>query len=182
MAMARQRLGETPQSLDIACGAGGSALWFAQRGWRATGVDVSEQALALANAAAAEMGVAADVRWIHADLDQWRPPADTFDCVTCFHFLNRRLWPSLRAAVRPGGLLVMLTFHQGLLRVRPDARPAYLLERGELATLIASWGWTLLASGEPSADDTSEGVLAQRPISELTVGLTADRRATRHDS
>lgn len=182
VAAARRHAGETPRSLDIACGAGGSVIWFAQRGWRATGVDVSEQALALADAAAMKMGVSTEVRLVHADLDQWRPPATVFDCVTCFHFLNRQLWPSLRAAVRPGGLLAMLTFHHGLLRIRPDANPAYLLERGELAALIASWGWPLLASGDPTTGDTSEGVLAQCPVGDPTNVSDAGDDTARHDS
>ena len=48
-----------PVALDVACGAGGTVLWLAQRGWHATGVDVSDAALALAAQAAAEAGLTA---------------------------------------------------------------------------------------------------------------------------
>jgi SAM-dependent methyltransferase len=178
VAALRLQVGETPHSLDIACGAGGSVIWFAQRGWHATGVDVSDQALALAGGATAQMGVAANVRLLHADLDQWRPPADSFDCVTCFHFLNRSLWPSLRTAVRPGGLLAMLTFHRGFLKIRPNATPEYLLEPGELAALIAGWGWTVLTSSDSAADETSERVLAQRPANPHPVSNSTTGRNT----
>ncbi|MCS6826413.1 MAG: class I SAM-dependent methyltransferase [Caldilinea sp.] len=165
VATARRRSGETSVALDLACGAGGTVLWFAQRGWRAVGVDVSDAALAVAQEAAKRLGVAERVAFIHADLDVWRPPANSFDCVTCFYFLDRRLWPWLRAAIRPGGLLVMQTFHRGALKIRPNANPDYLLEKGELAQLVSSWGWRLLATADNEAAQTTEAILAQRPES-----------------
>ena len=162
VASARLESGSAPAALDLACGAGGTVLWLAQRGWQATGVDVSDAALALAGNTASLMAIADRTHFLHVDLDAWRPPADAFDCVTCFYFLDRVLWPSLRAAVRPGGLLALQTHHPGVLTVRPHANPAYLLAPGELAGLIAGWGWTLLAT-DPTAAATSEAVLAQRP-------------------
>ncbi|GIV73837.1 MAG: hypothetical protein KatS3mg049_2393 [Caldilinea sp.] len=166
VARMRHRCGETPVALDLACGAGGTVLWFAQRGWRAVGVDVSDVALALAQEAAERLGVAERVEFIHADLDIWRPPADSFDCITCFYFLDRRLWPWLRAAVRPGGVLAMQTFHRGALKIRPNANPDYLLEEGELAQLITTWGWKLLATTDAASAQITEAILAQRPETE----------------
>lgn len=155
---AQQRV---PAALDVACGAGGTVLWLAQRGWYATGVDVSDAALALASQAAAEAGLTSRTHLLHADLDQWRPAPDSYDCITCFYFLERSLWPALRAAVRPGGLLALQTYTTRWLTTRPESNPAYLLAPGELTALVASWGWTLLAAGAP--DQPSEAVLAQRP-------------------
>ncbi len=163
LAARRQANGCTPTALDIACGAGGTVIWLAQRGWCATGVDLSEEALALASNAAAAMQPGAHARFLHADLDLWRPPADAYDCVTCFYFLERRLWPALRAAVRPGGLLAMQTFHRGAHKIRPAANPAYLLEPDELFALVTGWGWTVLARTDAAAAETSEAILAQRP-------------------
>ncbi len=158
--LAAQQL--VPAALDVACGAGGTVLWLAKRGWHATGVDVSDAALALAAQAAAVAGPTARPHFLHADLDEWRPAPDGYDCITCFFFLERRLWPALRAAVRPGGLLAMQTYTTRWLTTRPESNPAYLLAPGELASLVAGWGWTLLASGDP--DQPNEAVLAQRPI------------------
>ena len=163
VAARRQANGDTPTALDIACGAGGTVLWLAARGWCATGVDGSDAALALAQSHAERMQLSAHVRWVHADLDVWRPPAAAFDCVTCFYFLDRRLWPSLREAVRPGGLLAMQTFHRSAIKIRPAANPAYLLEKDELFDLVAGWGWSVLARADAASAETSEAVLAQRP-------------------
>jgi SAM-dependent methyltransferase len=125
-------------------------------------VDVSDAALTLATRAAAQQGIADRVDFLPVDLDDWRPPPAAFDCVTCFYFLSRELWPWLRAAVRPGGVLALQTHHAGVLAARPSANPDYLLAPGELAALIAGWGWTLLATDSTSSA-TSEAVLAQRP-------------------
>lgn len=162
VAAAQLAQGTAPTALDVACGAGGTVLWLAQRGWLATGVDVSDAALALATRAAVQQGIADRVRLQPVDLDDWRPPPAAFDCVTCFYFLSRELWPWLRAAVRPGGVLALQTHHAGVLTVRPSANPDYLLAPGELAALIDGWGWTLLAT-DPTSKATSEAVLAQRP-------------------
>ena len=151
-----------PAALDVACGAGGTVIWLAQRGWHATGVDVSDAALALAAETAAAAGLTDRTRFLHADLDEWRPAPGSYDCITCFFFLERSLWPALRAAVRPGGLLAMQTYTARWLTTRPEANPAYLLAPGELEALVAGWGWTLLATGDPG--QPSEAVLAQRPI------------------
>lgn len=141
-----QAVRSQPQALDIACGAGGNLLWLAQRGWRVTGVDVSPAALALARGQLTTAGVLDRSTLIEADLDNWRPQAASCDLLTCFYFLDRRLWPSLRDAVRPQGLICLSTYHAGRLIERPHTDPTHLLERGELAALVRGWGWTLLAS------------------------------------
>lgn len=71
-------------ALDLGCGEGGDVVWLAQRGWRATGVDISEHAVARGAAAAAERGVADRVRLVAHDLTTWHD-GRTYDLVTsCF--------------------------------------------------------------------------------------------------
>ena len=145
--------------------AGGSlgllaALSLARRGWRVTGVDISAAALALAHDQLAAAGLLDRAALIEADLDGWRPAAGCCDLLTCFHFLDRRLWPSLRAAVRPRGLLCLSTYHTGRLVERPHTNPDHLLHPGELSALVQGWGWRLLAA---QVDAQQEAVLGQRP-------------------
>lgn len=148
---------EPPYALDLACGAGGSLLWLAQRGWRVTGVDVSAAALALAREKLGAAWLLNRATLLCADLDAWRPPPASYDLITAFYFLDRRLWPSLRAAVRPGGLLVMQTYHTGQLAVRPQTDPAHLLAPGELAALLAGWGWRVLAAATSATTEAVVG-------------------------
>jgi 2-polyprenyl-3-methyl-5-hydroxy-6-metoxy-1,4-benzoquinol methylase len=59
--------------LDVGCGEGADAIWLAQQGWRATGVDLSALALqrAAAHARQVSMEVAEKIEWVHADVTTW---------------------------------------------------------------------------------------------------------------
>ena len=157
--------GETPTALDVACGLGGTALWLARRGWRVTGVDVSEEALKQARLAAAEAGVTDRCTFLQVDLDHWRPAAESADLVTCFYFLDRSLWPALRDAVKPGGLFIQETFNINRHERRPASNADHLLRPGELLSLAKEWGWTVLEHHFDGPDsERPVGVLvAQRP-------------------
>jgi tellurite methyltransferase len=141
------------RALDVACGVGQNAIWLAQRGLTVDAVDISPVALEHARMAAADAGV--KVNFIQADLDVWRPPAGAYDLAIGFRFLNRRLWPHLQAAVRPGGWLLYQTFNLRKPNHDADFPPEYLLEIGELTRAFA--GWDIVESGDdggPSHDQS----------------------------
>ncbi|MGM1058659.1 SAM-dependent methyltransferase [Saccharothrix sp. Mg75] len=102
-------------ALDLGCGEGGDALWLAAQGWRVTAVDVSGVALARAEAAAVEAGVADRVEWRRHDLSRTFPEGE-FDLVSA-QFLHSE-WAAegerdsilARAAeaVAPGGVLLVV--------------------------------------------------------------------------
>ena len=100
-------------ALDAGCGEGADALWLGERGWRVTAVDFSPVALERGAAHADERGLADRIEWLHADLDEWTPPAGGFDLVTA-HYLHARgadrtaLFRRLAAAVAPGGTLLVV--------------------------------------------------------------------------
>lgn len=93
--------------LDVACGTGDLTLDLLRRGHRVTGVDLSEQMLALAK------GKAPSATYLVADAEAL-PFADaSFDAVTCafgirnFVHLEKGLGEMLRV-LKPGGRLVIL--------------------------------------------------------------------------
>ncbi|MBL8716846.1 MAG: class I SAM-dependent methyltransferase [Myxococcales bacterium] len=94
-------------ALDVGCGEGTDALWLATRGWTVTAVDVSKVALDRARSA----DRAQRVTWIHANLDAWRPPFDTYDLVVA-QFLHvppgarASFFDGLARAIRLGGTLL----------------------------------------------------------------------------
>ena len=105
---------EPGRALDVACGEGRNAIWLAERGWRATGVDFSEVAVDKARALAADRGVEAE--WLAADLLEWEPPRAAFDLVLVFYLqlVREQLEPVLRraaAAVAPGGTFLLVAHH-----------------------------------------------------------------------
>lgn len=125
------------RALDVACGRGAVAVWLAQRGLDVVALDVSPAALASGAALADAQGVR--VRWEEADLDGGLPGGDgTFDVVVCQRFRDPALYPALRAATAPGGLLVLTVLSQvgdagGRFRAAPGELTAAF---GDLEVLV----------------------------------------------
>ena len=72
------------RALDLACGEGGNAIWLAERGWQATGVDFSKVGLEKARQLE-------DARGVHPRVDHRRPARlptcspGTFELVIVFY-------------------------------------------------------------------------------------------------
>ena len=102
---------EPGRALDLACGEGRNAVWLAERGWRTTGVDFSDVALAKAERLAASRGV--EVEWIVADVLEHVPERHAFDLVAVLYLQlpHEELAQALRVAIdalAPGGTLLVL--------------------------------------------------------------------------
>jgi len=94
------------RAIDVATGDGRTALWLAERGWSATGVDFSSAGLALA---AARPGGDA-VAWVEGDVHEWKPAASADLVVSCYLHLPDSATVITRIArwVAPGGTLVVV--------------------------------------------------------------------------
>ena len=126
------------RALDVATGFGRNALQLARAGYQVDAVDISPTALREAARRARREGLRG-IRWIVADLDRWRPPRGQYDAVVNSFFLDRRLFPALRAAVRPGGILI---FETHLTTRETDGGPPGRRRRlrpGELRRVLADW-------------------------------------------
>jgi SAM-dependent methyltransferase len=122
-------------ALDIACGAGRNAVWLAEHGWNVTGCDISLEGLRRARALASERGV--QVSLFCQDLETAALPPSRFDLVICFFYLQRNLFPALKAALRPGGLIVCKTYTTDQQRFPGGPRhPLHLLRPQELLDLF----------------------------------------------
>jgi SAM-dependent methyltransferase len=102
---------EPRRALDLACGEGRNAVWLAERGWRTTGVDFSDVALAKAERLAASRGVA--VEWVLADVLEHEPERGAYDLVAVLYLQlpHEELAQALRSAaagLAPGGTLLVL--------------------------------------------------------------------------
>jgi SAM-dependent methyltransferase len=99
--------------LDVACGHGRHAIELVRRGYRLTGVDISNGCLAMARRSAEEAGLDAD--WRRGDMRALELEPDAFDGAYCFGNAFGYLSPpeaggflaGLAAALRPGGRLVI---------------------------------------------------------------------------
>ena len=122
------------RALDVAGGTGRHALWLARRGLETTLADVSEIALEKAAAAARREGLTLQTPQI--DLLASPLPAGPWDLILCAYFLHRPLFAAFAAALAPGGWLVVAHATRSNLSRHPRPGPEYLLEDGELPTLV----------------------------------------------
>lgn len=101
------------RALDLGCGEGADVLWLAEKGWQATGVDISDTALGRAAEEAARRGVGDRVRLRQMNLSE-NFPEGTFDLVSA-QFLQswvqldrERIFAAAARAVAPGGVLIIV--------------------------------------------------------------------------
>ena len=102
------------RALDLGCGTGGDAIWFASLGWMVTAVDIAQAAITQASEHAAEAGVADQITFEQHDFEVSFPQGE-FDLVSACYLQSpmafRRL-ETLRkaaAAVAPGGTLIVVS-------------------------------------------------------------------------
>jgi len=119
------------RALDVAMGRGRHALPLARAGFRTFGVDADIDIVLEAVRAAREAGT--PIRAWCADLTSYPLPAVRFDLVLVTRYLQRDLFPAIRDAVIPGGVVVYETFtcRQRALGTGPTS-PDHLLREGEL--------------------------------------------------
>lgn len=94
----------TGRALDVATGTGRNARFLASAGYDVDAVDVSDEALDRAAAAADREGV--DVNWIRSDIDDFEFEDAAYDVITVSFFAALEHIPDIVAALAPGGVLV----------------------------------------------------------------------------
>lgn len=97
--------------LDVACGEGRNAIWLAEQGWEATGVDFSPVGVDKARRMAAERGV--EATWLVADATTGDLGSAAYDLVLVFYLqlpepARGRALAAAAAAVAPGGTLLVV--------------------------------------------------------------------------
>ncbi len=113
--------------LDVACGRGRHAKFFASRGVLVTAVDRDAAAL---TSIRGTNGVILEQR----DLENnpWPYAPESFDCILVCNYLWRPTAAALLASLKPGGLLLYETFMVGNERFGSPSRPDFLLRPNEL--------------------------------------------------
>lgn len=127
------------RALDLACGAGRHAILLAEQGWQVVAVDASRVGVELAEQTARERHVTVD--WRVADLERGEFEVQTgaYDLICVFYYLQRNLFPQIRAGVSTGGHAVA-AIH--MVDESPDIKPMnpdFLLAPGELRAEFRGW-------------------------------------------
>jgi tellurite methyltransferase len=131
--------------LDVGCGEGRNAVFFARNGYRVTAFDSSPVGVEKAERAAADLGLSLEA--FVADVNVYRP-SESFDVIFStgvLHYVPRKLRTEVLAGYReatlPGGLNAFSVFvAKPFIAPAPDAEPtAHLWRSGELLTHYADW-------------------------------------------
>lgn len=149
------------RALDLACGAGRNAIYLAEKGWDVTACDISLEGLRKAQKLAQERGVR--LRLFCQDLETVLLPPAYFDIILCFFYLQRELFPQIKAALRAKGLLVYKTYTTDQLRFPGRPRhPMHLLQPQELIEAFREF--RVLSYQEIVHDRGVAQLLAQKPV------------------
>jgi SAM-dependent methyltransferase len=136
------------RALDIACGVGRHAIFLAKHGWKVTAVDSSRVGIEILQQRAGEAGVMVDARVADLERSEFHIEPAGFDLICVFYYLQRDLFPAIRAGVKPGGFVVAaIHLNDGREDAKPS-NPAFLLDPGELKQLFADWEITYYREGE----------------------------------
>jgi 2-polyprenyl-3-methyl-5-hydroxy-6-metoxy-1,4-benzoquinol methylase len=158
------------RALDVACGDGRNALYLAQQHFAVDGIDIALAGLMRARHEAQRRGLSA--RFIQADLDAFALPARRYDVVMNVRYLNRRLLPSLKNAVRAGGMIVFETFLREQADIGHPRNPDFLLERGELERLFQDFN--VLAYEEGLFQTEKDRAFLARLLAQRPTGWEVD--------
>jgi SAM-dependent methyltransferase len=97
-------------ALDVGMGQGRNALYLAQQGWKVTGFDPAEKAVAAAQAQAKALGVTLDTR-VEGD-ETFDFGQNRWDLIVLSYVSLRDLVPKVVASLTPGGIVVIEGFHR----------------------------------------------------------------------
>jgi tellurite methyltransferase len=149
------------RALDLACGAGRHALFLAERGWSVTAVDASRVAIETVRERARQRRLELDARVTDLEKHEFEIQPEGFDLICDCYYLQRDLFPAIRAGVRPGGFVIAIIH---TLDASPDVKPMnpeFLLRNGELRGFFA--GWDILHDFEGKPSDAPH----QRAVAEI---------------
>ena len=148
--------------LDIAMGGGRNAVYLASMGFEVEGVDISRKAVKEAMSLAGKHGVKIHAKV--ADLEKaYAIPADAYDLIICFNYLQRSLLSSIKAGVKPGGMVVYETFIVDQAMFGKPKNPEHLLKHNELLHLFMDFRILRYHEGIMGPNRAVAGVIAQRP-------------------
>jgi SAM-dependent methyltransferase len=140
------------RALDLACGVGRHALWLAERGWYVTAVDSSRAGMDILQQRAREKGLALDARLADLERREFVIEPDSYELIVVCHYLQRDLFPMIKAGLRMGGALIaiiaMVDDDPGIKPMNPD----YLLKPGELSSEFEGWELIRNVEGKPAGD------------------------------
>lgn len=134
------------RALDVGMGQGRNAIYLAQRGWKVTGIDISDEGLRQARAAAVANAVPLDA--VEADIESWNYGVAQWDLVALIYSgCKPKTAAAIQASVKPGGLIVSERFHKQSLPIGTDPEElaklfgdGFDILRNDVVEEVSDWG------------------------------------------
>lgn len=164
--LVEQVSGLTPgRALDVGCGEGADAVWLAQQGWLAAGVDVSQVALDRAATHAEDLGVGERTTWCRVDVLGGSPLPGGMDLVAASYLhppltLFAQTYDAMAGAVRAGGTLLVVGHHpaDSSTGLRNPALAHLLFTPEQVLARLAADAWDVaVAEGQARETTNADG-------------------------
>lgn len=97
------------RALDIASGYGRNAFYLAEQGYEVEGIDADEEAVRFCNAEALRRKLSFVARRDDLEKEPLPEGAD-YALISCFYYLDRKIIPEMKSALRVGGVIIYETF------------------------------------------------------------------------
>jgi SAM-dependent methyltransferase len=144
-------------AIDLACGTGRNALYLAERGWDITAIDGSETAIEVMKQRSAARGIHVKAKVADLTASDFTMAPNAFDLILIAYYLQRDLFAKVKAAVRPGGLVVAIAH-------MPESAEDWSEKRAAPGELKAFFNdWELLWEYEGASRDP----VHHRPVAEI---------------
>ena len=126
--------------LDLAAGDCHNAIFLARSRLKVIACDNSVEALHQGQQMAARVGVTIDTWQVDLEVEGTSPlPESAYGGIIVFYYLHRPLIPSIRRAVKTGGVLIYETYTADQPRFGRPHNPDFLLKPGELRQWFEDW-------------------------------------------
>lgn len=151
--------------LDLACGYGRNGLFLARHNVSVIFADNSKVAIQSITEELQRSELEGECWLVDFEAIGSHPlKGKMFDAVMVFNYLHRPLLSSIKAAIRPGGLIIYETFTVKQREFGRPNNPHFLLQPSELRTAFDDW--EILQDFEGEAQDPKRAIaslIARRP-------------------
>ena len=159
--------------LDLACGTGQNGLMLARLGIPIVFADRSAAALEVVKQCLVEDALPGRIWQIDLEQPNTNPLAgQNFSAIIGFRYLHRPLFPAIKEAVIPGGLVVYETFTIENRHFGRPSNPDFLLQPGELRTIFQDWQTIFYFEGVLHDPDRAVAKIVSRKPLAVQAGIT----------
>jgi len=150
--------------LDIATGEGRNAVYLASQGFKVEGIDITEEAIKIAEKTARQSGVDISAHVVDLEKDSYITK-DSYDVIVCFNYLQRALIPHIKAGLHKGGFIVYETYTIDQIQFGKPRNPDFLLKHNELLDMFYDFRCLRYHEGIVENRKAAAGIIAQKTAS-----------------